>query len=179
MQFVLFTFVIAVQFFPFDWFWETQITSNIFLSLLPRFRKHQKQSSVLFQRLPSLLFQFIGNDLVRLSAVVFTCVYDGRSVLPLLCTFCTKAVREGKSSALKWEVTIFKREIPPEHTGPLSRHCCTNTASTCFMIHFDAFVLSRECFCHKMLKALTASAQHLFILLLFFFLLLIAVQQKR
>lgn len=62
---------------------------------------------------PSLLPPFIGSDLQRLSAVVFhVSWYDGRCALPLLCTFCTKAVREGKSSPLMGELTGSKREIP-------------------------------------------------------------------
>lgn len=46
--------------------------------------------------------------------------YDGRFALPFLCTFYTTAVREGKSSALMREVTLFKREIIYSPQDPCS-----------------------------------------------------------
>lgn len=104
------------------------------VKLLPRFRKYQIQSSLLMMlfwsthyrkcRLCSLsLLEMTWEDF----PLMFSLVCDGRCALPLLCTFYKKAVRERKSSALKREVIIFKREIPPEHTGPLGCHFCVNT----------------------------------------------------
>lgn len=65
-------------------------------------------------RLPSPDSSFIVNDLLRPSTVVLTCLGDEHCALNLPGTFCTKAVREGKSSALMRELSVSKGEIPPQ-----------------------------------------------------------------
>lgn len=70
--------------------------------------------------LPFVLSQFIGNDLVRHSSVVFTCLGMMDALLFLSSVpFYTTAVREGKSSTLMREVTLFKVETSLWHTRPL------------------------------------------------------------
>lgn len=85
--------------------------------------------------------------------------YDGRSALPLLCTFCTKAVLDGKSSALMREVTLSRGEIPPSHTGLLNHHNCTDISPTyffdslwCFGFIFERSRFCAACFCYFSLK---------------------------
>lgn len=130
MQCVLFTFVIAEQLFPVFDFDNLKLLKIFFTFRCPglestRYRAvccgcccgpHIIESAVpaLFSNTPSVS----GLPVYwKWPAKTFHCCfhlsrYDERCALPLLCTFCTKAVREGKSSALMREVTISRGEIP-------------------------------------------------------------------
>lgn len=63
----------------------------------------------LFSNTPSVsrLLSFFGREIFHCHFHLSR--YDGLCALPLLCTFYTKAVREGKSSALMREVTVIQK----------------------------------------------------------------------
>lgn len=145
--------------FAWVWFPETQITKNIFdfaaqvskaliwrksLLLWPsQFLSHSQS----FSNTPSL---WPGKTF---HSIVLFVGYDGRAALPLLCTFCTKAVWEGISFAFNREVTIFKGEIAPYHSKPLSHHCYINILLTyilqftlmSWLRFFSSVMLSSHC----------------------------------
>lgn len=156
-----FTFVIAEPLFASIRFWNNQNYFKCFLFFLSfffifvaRFTKNQTQSTLLQMLLWSTHCRKCCSSFIfclpvywKWPAKTFHCCfhltrYDGRFALPLLCTFCTKAVLDGKSSALMRDVTLSRGEIPPSHTGLLNHHNCTNISPTYFLIPFDAVVLS-------------------------------------
>ena len=68
--------------------------------------------------------------------------YDGHCALPPLCTFCTKAVWEGKSSALMREVTVSKGKYLYDTKDPWTAMAAHTIAPTYFMSQSDDLVLS-------------------------------------
>lgn len=121
MQFALFTLVIAEHLLVSVFDSNKLKLLQVFFNLLPRCRntrwKAVEQKVLLqlsFKKHQSCLAsQFIGNDLVRLPTVVFTCVGMMNTV------FCTEAVREGKSSPLIMGVDFFRRGNTSRINGPI------------------------------------------------------------
>lgn len=109
MQLVLFTFVIAEHLFVSAVDSDKLKLLQIFFTLLPRCRKHQMWISWLWmwtwpahqKKCYSKHSQFIGNGLLRLSAVVFTCLGLMNAVLFLSSVpFAQKL--SGKGNPLLW-----------------------------------------------------------------------------
>lgn len=68
--------------------------------------------------------------------------YDGHCALPPLCTFCTNAVREGKSSPLMREVAVSKGKYLHDTQDPWTAMAAHNIAPTYFMSQSNDCVLS-------------------------------------